>query len=254
MLQSKTLKSFDSVIKIVSKKYPYVIETKGSRKVLYVDKEKLAYFRPGKPIPDLQTKEAKKLMSLVKASATRYIKKHEFIVPIIEKEYPVIFTNHFFWESIPANTQFFVIDAKHAYWRIAYLQGLISKKSYEKYAENKDMKMVKNISLALLNSLLKREYFINNEKIAEIECDTSLYKQVYNNIRYFSYNLCGRLRNELDSSCFAYRTDGVFILKPGLCRAKKIFEENNLLYKIEKFIKIDNKSYANEDGEIKRFV
>jgi hypothetical protein len=58
----------------------------------------------------------------------------------------------------------------------------------------------------------------------------------------------------LDDACFAYRTDGVFLLKPGLARAKKIFDANKLLYKIEKYVKIDNNSYSNIDGELKRFV
>jgi len=175
-------------------------------------------------------------------------------VPEIKKEYPVVFTNRLFWESIPNETEFYIIDAKHAYWRIAYLLGYIGKGMYSKYAEDKSMKTVRNIALAVLNSNHKCEYYQDNVKIAEIVCDTSLYSRIYNNIRYFSYNLCGRLRNDLDSTCFAYRTDGVFILRPGLVRAKKIFEANNLLYKIDKCVKIDNKTYSNMDGELKKFA
>ena len=254
MLQIKTSESFHKLIKTVSSKTRYGIITKGSRRILIAKSKKLASFRPGMPNPDLQSKEAKKLMKLVRASVTRYLKKNNYIVAPVKKEYPVVFTNRFFWDSIPPNTEFYIIDAKHAYWRIAYLLGYISKKTYDKYADNNDLKTAKNISLAILNSTIKCEYFISDEKITEIECDISLYRQVYDNIRYFSYNMCGKLRNDLDNACFAYRTDGVFLLKPGLHKAKKIFEENNLLYKIEKYTKIDNKSYANEDGELKRFM
>jgi hypothetical protein len=255
MIQIKTVDSFNDVIKIVSTKVPsYSLEVKGIRKILHANGKKLAAFRPGIPNPDLQSKKARKLMASVRSSVTRYIKKVNFEVPVIRKEYPVVFTNRLFWESIPANTEFYIIDARHCYWRIAFLQNYIGKNLYEKYAEDQEMKTVKNISLAVLNSIHKYEYYYKDQKIHEVESDLTLYNRVYNNIRYSSYNLCGRIRNDLDDACFAYRTDGVFILKPGLHRAKKIFEANNLLYKIEKFIKIDNKSYCNSDGEIKKFM
>jgi hypothetical protein len=254
MLQIKTIESFSNVAQNIGLKYPYQIEIKGLRKIIWANGKELAAFRPGTPNPDLKSKKARKLMALVRSSVTRYIKKVKLQVPEIRKEYPVVFTNRLFWASIPANTDFYIIDAKHCYWRIAYLQGYIGETLYKNYADDKDMKMVKNISLAVLNSIHKREYFRDNNKIAEFECDIALYSRVYNNIRYFSYNLCGKIRNALDDACFAYRTDGVFLLKPGLNRAKKIFEANNLLYKIEKCVKIDDKSYCNSDGEFKRFI
>jgi hypothetical protein len=254
MLQIKTLDSFNGLVNHVAKTYPYAIEIKGMRKKIVANGKYLATYRPGKPNPELQSKQARRLMMNLRGSVTKYINKVKMEVPEIEKEYPVVFTNRLFWESIPAETEFYIIDAKHAYWRIAFILGYIGKALYSKYAENKDLKQAKNISLAVLNSMHKKEYYIKDKKVHEIICDTSLYSRVYNNIRYFSYNLCGRLRNDLDDACFAYRTDGVFLLKPGLNRAKKIFEKNNLLYKIEKCVKIDNKSYSNMDGEMKRFT
>jgi hypothetical protein len=257
MLQSKTLESFTKTIMVVSHKQLAIVETKSSRSVLLIKNDKrkeLAEFRPGIPNKDLQNKQARTMMRSVRSSVTRYIKSVNYQVPEIKKEYPVIYTNRFFWESIPAGTEFYVIDARHAYWRIAFLLGYIKKGMYNKYAENKELKTVRNISLAILNSIHKCEYYLNDQKLSEIVCDTSLYSRVYNNIRYFSYNLCGKLRNDLDDTCFAYRTDGVFLLRPGLVRAKRIFDENNLLYKIEKFVKIDNKTYSSIDGELKRFV
>jgi hypothetical protein len=260
MLQSKSSESFNNTVLVVSEKCLAIVETKSSRSVLKIMKPKIekkkdiAEFRPGIPNKDLKPKEARILMKSVRASVSRYIKSVNFQVPEIRKEYPVIFTNRLFWESIPDNTDFYIIDAKHAYWRIAFIHGYIKKGMYEKYADNKEIKAVRNIALAILNSTHKCEYYRDGQKIHECLCDTSLYSRVYNNIRYFSYNLCGQLRNDLDDACFAYRTDGVFLLKPGLHRAKKIFEENNLLYKIEKCVKIDNKSYSNMDGELKRFV
>jgi hypothetical protein len=257
MLTIKTSESFNKTLMVVSRKCLAIVETKSSRSVIVIKngkRKELAEFHNGLPNKDLQSKAARSLMKCVRSSVTRYIKSVNYQVPEIKKEYPVVFTNRLFWDSIPDNTEFYIIDAKHAYWRIAYLHGYIGKIMYLKYAENKEMKAVRNISLAILNSVHKCEYYKDSKKITEILCDTSLYSRVYNNIRYFSYNLCGRLRNALDDACFAYRTDGVFLLKPGLARAKKIFEENNLLYKIEKCIKIDNKTYSNSDGELKRFM
>jgi hypothetical protein len=254
MLQVKSIDSFAGIIANISGKKPYAIETRGMRRIIIAGGKQLAVFRPGVPNPDIQSKEARKLLASVRASITRYIKKHDFNVSAIKKEYPVVFTNRLFWDSIPPQTEFYIIDGKHAYWRIAFILGYIPKKMYEKYAENKAMKTARNISLAILNSRHKKEFFLRDSKTHEIECDTSLYNQVYNNIRHYSYNLCGEIRNLLDDACFAYRTDGVFLLKPGLARAKKIFEKHNLLYKIEKCVKIDAKYYSTADGEIRKLI
>lgn len=254
MLPIKTLQSFNRVIDHLGNKHSFSVETRGSRKVINLNGKRIASFRPGAPNSDLKSKEARRLMGQVRASVTRYIKKKNFDVPLIKKEYPVVFTNKLFWESIPNNTEFYIIDAKHAYWRIAYLQGYISEKLYDKYAENKEFKLVRNISLAILSSTIKKEYYSYGKKICEVECDTGLYRQIYDNIRYFSFNLCGKIRNNLDDSCFAYRTDGVFLLKHGLTRAKKMFDEAGLFYKIEKYVKIDAKTFANDDGELKKFT
>jgi len=254
MLRTKTLDSFNKLVKFACRNNdPYSIEIKGSKTIFVFKGRNLAFYRPASAIADLRSKEAGKLMGRVRAAVTVYIKKVNFDVPVIKKEYPATFTNRFFWESIPDNTEFYIIDAKHAYWRIAYLQGYISKKLYDRYAENQELKQVKNIALAILTTQHKRQYYSNGKLIHEIESDTSLYCRCYNNIRFFSFNLCGKLRNSLDDSCFAYKTDGVFLLKPGLHDAKKIFEKNNLLYKIEKCVKVDNKTYSTVDGELKNF-
>jgi hypothetical protein len=253
MLQTKTSKSFDQLCNFISRKGLYSIQLKGKNKILYYNGKELANFREGEPNKDLKSKASHILMKTVRASITRYINKVNLDVPIIKQEYPVVFTNKLFWLSIPNETEFYIIDAKHAYWRIAYLKGYIGKRLYEKYAENGDMKVVRNISLSILCVVLKRQYYLGDKLIAEIEADNSLYCRVYKNIRYTSYNLCGRLRNELDKHCFAYRTDGVFVLKPGLKRAKQIFEENNMPYKIDKCTKVDDKTYSNQDGELKTF-
>ncbi len=254
MLPLKTPQSFEKMVKHLSTKESFSIETRGFRRVINLAGQRIASYRPGTPSKDLHTKEARRLMGQVRASVTRYIKKKNFVVPAIKKEYPVVFTNRLFWESIPDNTEFYIIDAKHAYWRIAFLQGYINEKLYLKYADNKEFKTVRNISLAILNSTIKKEYYSYGDKICEVVCDTGLYHQVYDNIRYFSYNLCGEIRNKLDDSCFAYRTDGVFILKPGLARAKKMFEDAGLFYKIDKCAKIDAKNYADNNGELKKFT
>jgi hypothetical protein len=257
MLQSKTPESFNNTVAAVSRKCLAIVEKKGARSILSIKNGKiknLAEFRAGIPNKDLKSKEARMLMRSVRSAVTRYINQNNFQVPEIKKQYPVIFTNKLFWESIPPETEFYIIDAKHAYWRIAFLLGYIKKGMYNKYAENKEMKTVRNISLAILNSAHSCQYYKDGVKIYEVTCDTSLYSRIYNNIRYFSYNLCGQLRNDLDDACFAYRTDGVFLLRPGLVRAKRIFETNNLLYKIEKYVKIDNNSYSDINGELKRFV
>jgi hypothetical protein len=142
----------------------------------------------------------------------------------------------------------------HCYWRIAYLNKYIGKGLYEKYADNKELKIARNISLSILVSNIKREYYNNGNKINTIDCDTSLYRRIYDNIRYSSYNLCGTIKDAIIDDCLSYRTDAIFTLPAGVDTVKNIFQENNIFFRVDKCIKLHEKYYSTSDGEIKKFI
>jgi hypothetical protein len=88
----------------------------------------------------------------------------------------------------------------------------------------------------------------------EVECDVSLHTTLYDNIRHYTYNNSGQIKDTIPEYCIAYRVDGIYLLPEGLKKAKSIFRKNGLLFKVTKGVKVDDKNYCNEDGELKKIM
>jgi hypothetical protein len=102
-------------------------------------------------------------------------------------------------------------DVDHAYWRIAFLQGMISKKTYTKGLEVKD----KSIRLAALANLSSsKEYQIIKDGIVTNETiilkHDPILQKVYNNIRYTCYEHMTILANMLGDDFICYKTDCIY--------------------------------------------
>lgn len=102
-------------------------------------------------------------------------------------------------------------DIDHAYWRIAYQFGVISKKTYEKGLLLKD----KALRLAALANLASaKEYFIIKD--GELTKSTVILKfdpilqKVYNNIRYTCYEHMTVLADLLGDDFICYKTDCIY--------------------------------------------
>lgn len=256
MIEAKTQEAYDRILKNISAKGRYAIEYKGQRTYIRTKGFRSVWMQRGVPSPDFQqnTEIIKPLFSEVRNSVTRYIKKNNFSPALIEAMYSSRYTNNKIWGSIKINTQFYHIDACHCYWRTAFVLGYIGKKIYEKYVNDKNLKMLRNISLSVLNSKIKVEYYEHGTKYHEINCDISLHSTIYNNIRHYAYNNSGTIKDAIPECCINYRVDGIYLLAEGLEKAKSIFTSNGLLYKITKMIKVDDKHYSTEDGEIKKML
>lgn len=102
-------------------------------------------------------------------------------------------------------------DVDHAYWRIAYLEGIISDKTYKKGLELKD-KALRLAALANLSSA--KEYNVIKDgivtkKTVVLKYDPILQK-VYNNIRYTCYEHMNILANMLGEDFICYKTDCIY--------------------------------------------
>jgi hypothetical protein len=256
MLEITNKSSFGIVLRNLAAKPSYMIQCRGNRKTVFIDHQKIAIYNNGTADEIANNRKiSKSIMGVVRASMTRYINKNlSSGIVSIDRSAPVIYTDKLLWSSLAVGTAFYLVDARHCYWRIAYILGYISRRTYLKYCENPQYKTLRNIALAILNTSIKREYYYNGVKTHEIHCDISYYQTIYRNIRHFAYNHSGQVRAAIGDLCIAYRVDGIYTLPDGLNLTKKLFRTSDLLYKVTTCQKYDDKNYVTADGEIKKMI
>ena len=102
-------------------------------------------------------------------------------------------------------------DIDHAYWRIAYLSGMLTAKTYKKGLLLKD-KALRLAALANLSSSKEYQVIkdgIITEKTVVLKYDPILQK-VYNNIRYTCYEHMNILADLLEDDFICYKTDCIY--------------------------------------------
>jgi aspartate carbamoyltransferase regulatory subunit len=125
-------------------------------------------------------------------------------------------------------------DVDHAYWRIAFIMGVISEKTYQKGLLIKD----KSIRLAALANLSSsKEYNIIKDGVVTKKTKVLKYdpilQKVYNNIRFTCYEHMTIMANMLGEDFICYKTDCIYY-KDTIQNRKKIqlyFKENDFKYK-----------------------
>ena len=196
------------------------------------------------------------LFANVKKSINKYLVKQNFSFEKIDKEYDSSFTNRILFDYLPIGTQFYYIDVKHCYWRIAFLNGYISEKYYKKILENPDLKIYRNMALSCIIAPKSVEYYKDGVLINHIEEDTSIYKTVYENIRYKAWNTFGKLCFEKigKDKTIGYYTDGIMVLQEDVDTVKSTLTRNRFQYRVIKCIKTKHRQWMNCDtNEFRRF-
>jgi hypothetical protein len=148
-----------------------------------------------------------------------------------KKHYPVNYVNQNFNQS---HYDITATDINHAYWRIAFLMGVINQKIYDKglLLDNKTLRLA---SLSNLSS--KKEYQIIKDGIVTQEYKTLKYDEklhiVYNNIRHSCYEHMSNIGNLLGNDFICYKTDCVYYVDTLKNReiVHNYLTSNNLLFK-----------------------
>jgi hypothetical protein len=126
-------------------------------------------------------------------------------------------------------------DLDHAYWRIAYVKGYISKNTYEHGVKDDKSKTIRLATLGVLGTQQKFDRYENGEYVETFvhRKEIKPMKQVYKDIRltcfYMMYELSMQLGDDFESwntDCIYYR-DSVENRK----LVHDFFDMHNMLYK-----------------------
>ncbi len=144
----------------------------------------------------------------------RYVKKLEASKgdDIIKKfHFPVINTQGVFDDNlynfvVKGGKQLKLIDARHCYWRIAYNYGIISKRTYDKWKENRDARLV---ALGNLSKSKSMSLMIDGKK--EVKVIKNKHEWVWDFICYKAYEAISSAVKACKNEVFSYNTDGVYL-------------------------------------------
>lgn len=135
----------------------------------------------------------------------------EYVIDKKIREKPKLPVNH--WNDKLTNYRGKVTatDVDHAYWRIAFLQGVITEKTYKKGLLLKD-KALRLASLANLASAKEYRLILDGvltDKTMLLKSDPTL-KKVYDNIRNTCYLIMMKIAELLGDDFICYKTDCIY--------------------------------------------
>jgi hypothetical protein len=193
------------------------------------------------------------LIANVKKSFTKYIMKNNIDIEIVPQRFSATYRNGLVYSDLAVGQEFYLIDLAHAYWRIAYIMGVISKRLYDSIKDNVQLKTFRNMSLACVKAPKWRIYYVGGREWHRITEANEIYNLVYKNIRYTCYNTMGDIKTQLGNECLFYRVDGIGVMPDYLDAVIDAMNHYQMLYTIVKCTKASNSSYTTDKGETKKF-
>jgi len=175
------------------------------------------------------------LFNLVKRDVVKWIGKKTTLE--LPNEFPVTKYN----ESYPYDRSI-GIDLNHAYWRIAYNQGMISEKTY-KHGLDPECKALRLATLSVLGR--NKEFEIYEEGVLvdkETRQQTNLVqKEVFKYIRLVCFDMMNTISRKLGNDFDAWKTDCIYFYDTPENRKKvtDFFDKKNMTYKILDYFEED---------------
>lgn len=143
------------------------------------------------------------------------------------------FTNNLFTSEyvLSGGTDVSLVDINHCYWRIAFLDGIITEKTYLKYINEKDARLV---AIGNLNKTKMYEYSDGGGNVtAWVESQETAWLWDY--IVYRAYKIVNEVKESLGGKIFSYITDGIY-MPPEYCeRAMLVLKGLDMNSKIENY-------------------
>lgn len=244
---------------LLKRKQSFVLEKKRTELNIFQHGKKIAKFKSNNSLSNLQRDDSKQILNLfatVKKSINKSLADNNYQVKKVRKKYDSTYSNKNLFYRLPIGTEFYYIDVKHCYWRIAYLKGYLSEYFYNKVLENKDLKIFRNMALSCIIAPKKKEFYSDGRLVYSVEEDTTIYNDVYESIRFTAWNLFGTITYDKigKEKTIGYFTDGIMVFNEDVPLVRTILARNKLQYTIVKCIKVSDKEYLNsETNSVRRF-
>lgn len=170
------------------------------------------------------------LFSVVKNNCIKYLKTQETEL-VLPPKMPTQYINYEYDHNKGKLTG---TDLNHAFWRIAYVKGYISKKTYERGLVE-EAKALRLATLSVLGTAKHYDYYVEGhfkERVTVREENLQL-KEIYKDIRYSCYYMMYEVATMLGEEFDSWKTDCIYYRDSPENRklVHDYFEEREMLFK-----------------------
>jgi len=200
----------------------FAVISKRERPSILVDGDVIANLKRDSNLSSLKTEKEKNevlaIFANVKKSFTRYIKDNGNIVETVPELHDSTWSNPEIVEMALSGDEFWEIDIRHCYWRIAYNLGYISEPIYQSLVDRPTLKLYRNMSLSCVVAPKVADYYIDGELF-----------------RHTAWNLMGQIVHSVGSENVAmYRTDGIVVRPEVINKACVHIARKKLKYRVRR--------------------
>ena len=171
------------------------------------------------------------LFRMVQRDIKEYIENNGAVTPIDEA--PVNCIN----KDYDMKNKTIGIDLNHAYWRVAYLKDYIKEETYLKGLESDKYKPIRLSALSNLGRSKIYDVYENGEYSHKEKTEANTeYLDLYNDIRYTTFNVMKELSEQLGKDFHSWRTDCIYFkdTKKNMKYVTETLDSYDLLWKVEK--------------------
>lgn len=234
---------------IVKNNKPYKLIEKNSGKSIVWDEEKQFGINYRKHLNPEQMSQLW-IFAVVKQNVQKMIKIRT------QKPLPISYNkskkNVKIFDKMKDGEKFLASDMNHAYWRIAYNENYIDRKTYSRFLP-KEFKPVRNKSLSCLISKTVSKTYNEKNELINIEYDGSQeLNDAYQDIRNKTYKILHDCSELIGNGFLKYATDCIYYKSEYKELVEKHLKECKMQFKTIECFKLDNEYFV-EGSTDKKF-
>ena len=243
-----TAVAFEHLIKTqISNKSPIREHFIGSRRKLYSRDKLIATTLQREVVPlmigDITQKQFVSFLGTFSKNLYSQIKKNPELLQLhIEFDKPSRGKNYEIWDDLKEGEYIYNLDLSSAYWQVAHKLGYITTKLFENYIHLDEFKMSKRLCISFLSRRNEMLYHVDGENY-KIKCDNTSLRRIYENIRYYLYNIIAEAVNVCEN-WIEYNIDGITVKSEDVNAIQKYFQDEGLIFKIKECRKLNDLEYV----------
>ncbi len=217
-------------------------------------REKSKFYDPADS--ELTIYQVRNFFGIIKKSINKFIIDNNFSIAKLPENKNCRGFNRDAWNKIKVGELFYEYDFNEFYWQIMYQQGLINKKTFEKYRAIDEYKTFRNISISRITTIATQEFYRDGESkpyllISEKKESEQI---IYNNVITVCRNIISHAAEIVgNENALYWNTDAIAVSVEYRDIVDEFLSQTGFEYKVDQLKKISKSEYEKPGGYIRKF-